>query len=143
MMDENEREAALQRMDTAILRFYSEAVEIGVHPFIEFAYVMTAYAKSCRRAHEDGIDFSECNRHSGRLLPVEEFELDYLNEKLECIFTGQVAMATQEQLSSSSPRHLVAASAVCNCLSRTATAAGAIEGSTSQREPPSPCRSPP
>lgn len=101
MMDENEREAALQRMDRAISRFYSEAVQIGVHPFIEFAGVMAAYAKTCRRAHEAHIDFSECSRHSGRLLPVEDFELDYLNEKLECIFTGQVAMATQEQPSSS------------------------------------------
>lgn len=97
MMNENEREAALQQMDRAISRFYSEAVQTGVHPFIEFAGVMTAYAKSCRRAHEAGIDFSECTRHSGRLLPVEEFELDYLNEKLECIFSGQVAMTTLSQ----------------------------------------------
>lgn len=80
MMDANERETALQRMDRAVSRFYSEATQIGVHPFIEFAGVMAAYAKSCRRAHEAGVDFSECNRHSGRLLPVEEFELDYLNE---------------------------------------------------------------
>ncbi len=97
MMDANERETALQRMDRAVSRFYSEATQIGVHPFIEFAGVMAAYAKSCRRAHEAGVDFSECNRHSGRLLPVEEFELDYLNEKLECIFTGQLVMATQER----------------------------------------------
>ena len=59
MMNENEREAALQRMDRAISRFYSEAVQIGVHPFIEFAGVMTAYAKSCRRAHEVPVERSQ------------------------------------------------------------------------------------
>lgn len=94
VLDANERDEALQRMDRAISRFYSEAVQIGVPPVIEFAGVMAAYVKSCRRAHEAGIDFSECNRHSGRQLPVESFELDYLNEKLECIFSGQVAMSS-------------------------------------------------
>lgn len=86
MMDSNEREVALRKMDETIQRFYSAAVNIGVHPFIEFAGVLTAYAKSCRRAHGAGIDFTECNRHGGRELPVEDFELSYLMEKLGCIF---------------------------------------------------------
>lgn len=86
MMDGEERELALRRMDETIQRFYTSAVNIGVHPFIEFAGVMTAYAKSCRRAHDDEIDFTECNKHAGRELPVEAFELAYLMEKLGCIF---------------------------------------------------------
>lgn len=90
MMPPTERELALKRMDEAVSRFYGAAVQIGNHPFIEFAGVMTAYVKTCRRAHEAGIDFTECNRHAGRPLPMESFEVDYLNEKLDCIFDGRI-----------------------------------------------------
>lgn len=91
MMTAQERELALKRMDETVSRFYGSAVQIGNHPFIEFAGVMTAYVKTCRRAHEEGIDFTECNRHSGRPLPMESFEVRYLNEKLDCIFDGRIA----------------------------------------------------
>ncbi len=93
MMTSDEREHALKRMDEAVSRFYGAAFQIGNHPFIEFAGVMTAYVKSCRRAHEDGIDFTECNRHAGSELPMEGFEVDYLVEKLDCIFGGRILAA--------------------------------------------------
>jgi hypothetical protein len=91
MMTKQDRELALQKMDETINRFYGAAVQIGNHPFIEFAGVMTAYVKSCRRAHEAGVDFTECNRHAGRQLPMEGFEVDYLTEKLDCIFGGRIS----------------------------------------------------
>ena len=94
MMNFSEREVALQRMDETIKRFYSSAVQIHCHPFIEFAGVMTAYLKSAQRAHESGIDFTECNRHSGNPLPMEGFEISYLNEKLDCIFDGRISAST-------------------------------------------------
>jgi hypothetical protein len=90
MLNHDERELALQRMDETIRRFYGAAVHIGNHPFVEFAGVMQAYLNSCARAHEQGIDFSECNRHAGRQLPMESVEVDYLNEKLDCIFGGRI-----------------------------------------------------
>lgn len=90
MMTPAEREVALKRMDETIARFYGAAVQIGNHPFIEFAGVMTAYLKTCQRAHEAGIDFTECNRHSGSTLPMEGFEVAYLSEKLDCIFAGHI-----------------------------------------------------
>ena len=89
-MTSAERDIALQRMDEAIKRFYSAAVQIGNHPFIEFAGVMTAYLKSCQRAHDAGIDFTECSQHAGKPLPMEGFEVAYLNEKLDCIFDGRL-----------------------------------------------------
>jgi hypothetical protein len=95
MMDEAERVQALKRMSEAIRRFYGDAVQIGNHPFIEFAGVMTAYLNSCRAAHEAGIDFTECNVHGGKELPMEQFEVAYLSEKLGCIFTGRVT-ATED-----------------------------------------------
>lgn len=90
MMNHEEREVALRRMDDVIKRFYSAAVQIGNHPFIEFAGIMTAYQKSCQRAHEVGIDFTECNRHAGNPLPIESFEISYLAEKLACVFDGRI-----------------------------------------------------
>lgn len=92
-MNHEERDVALKRMDEAIKRFYSSAVQIGNHPFIEFAGVMTAYLNTCQRAHDAGIDFTECNRHAGNPLPMEGFEVLYLNEKLDCIFDGRITAA--------------------------------------------------
>ena len=89
-MTPSERDVALRRMDETIKRFYSSAIQIGNHPFVEFAGVMTAYLKSCQRAHLAGIDFTECNQHSGNQLPMEAFEISYLNEKLDCIFDGRI-----------------------------------------------------
>lgn len=90
-MGEQERVEALRRMQGAVSRFYSEAVQIGNHPFIEFAGLMTAYVNSCRLAHAEGVDFTECNVHAGRVLPMESFEIAYVAEKLDCIFGGRVA----------------------------------------------------
>ncbi|MFK4706015.1 hypothetical protein ABIC83_002854 [Roseateles asaccharophilus] len=88
MMNPQEREAAIQRMQKASDAFYRDAIAIGNHPFIEFTGLINEYIKVCRAAHEKGIDFSECNTHSGQKLPLHPVNSDYINEKLECIFTG-------------------------------------------------------
>ena len=90
MMNNSEREKALEQMVRTSSAFYASAVAIGNHPFIEFCGLMNEYIKACRNAHNYGIDFSECNTHSGKELPLESFEIDYINEKLNCIFTGRV-----------------------------------------------------
>lgn len=87
-MTPDEREVALKKMQQASNEFYRAAVHIGNHPFIEFAGLMNEYINACRDAHSKGIDFSECNRHSGPSLPLHPVRSDYLNEKLECIFAG-------------------------------------------------------
>lgn len=93
MMTAEEREAALAQMDDAIRRFYNAATHIGNHPFVEFAGVMTAYLKSCQRAQDAGIDFTECNGHAGAELPMESVEITYLAEKLGCIFGDRITAA--------------------------------------------------
>lgn len=90
MMTAEERQVALKQMDELVSAFYGAAARIGNHPFLEFAGVMTAYVKSCERAHEAGIDFTQCNRHAGAELPMESFEVTYLAEKLDCIFGGRI-----------------------------------------------------
>jgi hypothetical protein len=93
MLTSSERVIALQKMESAVSQFYAAAIGAGNHPFIEFAGVMTAYVKSCRRAHDSGIDFTECSKHAGKQLPIESFEIQYLNEKLDCIFGGRILAA--------------------------------------------------
>lgn len=89
MMTPEERVAALKRMRTITSHYYNEAVHVGVHPFIEFAGLINEYVKVCEEAHAKGIDFSECHAHSGIELPMQPHHIDYVNEKLECIYTGR------------------------------------------------------
>jgi len=88
MMTPDDREHALDQMQQASHQFYRAAVHIQNHPFIEFAGLMNEYINACKAAHAQGIDFTECNRHSGQTLPLHPVMSDYINEKLECIFAG-------------------------------------------------------
>ena len=87
-----ERTVALARMRAASHAFYAAATQTGCHPFIEFTGLMNEYIKCCERANEAGIDFTACNAHSGQTLPMKSYQVDYVNEKLECIFTGRSVM---------------------------------------------------
>ena len=87
-MDANERLMALSRMQETSDAFYRSAVSIGNPPFIEFAGLMNEYITACRAAHAAGIDFMQCNVHSGQAQPLHPVMSDYINEKLECIFSG-------------------------------------------------------
>lgn len=92
-MDAPEREIALQEMKKASDAFYAAAVKIGNHPFIEFTGLMNEYIGVCQGAHKAGIDFTDCSTHSGQDLPMASYQVKYVNEKLECIFTGRSVMA--------------------------------------------------
>lgn len=92
MMTSDERQTALVKMDSVSKDFYAAATQIGVHPFIEFCGLMREYIKACEAAHAKGIDFTECNAHSGLDLPMAPHMVAYVNEKLECIFTGRSVM---------------------------------------------------
>lgn len=87
-MSSTEREVALVKMREASKVFYAAATGIANHPFIEFAGLLNEYILACQRAHDQGIDFSECNQHSGLVLPLHATSSDYINEKLACIFSG-------------------------------------------------------
>lgn len=96
MMDANERLVALARMQEASDAFYRSAVSIGNHPFIEFAGIMNEYITACRAAHKEGIDFTQCNKHNGQALSLHPVMSDYINEKLECIFSGAKVLEVSE-----------------------------------------------
>lgn len=88
-----ERERMLVQMREASSAFYRAAAQIGNHPFIEFTGLINEYIKTCEAAHRDGVDFTQCNTHTGTALPLADFSVDYINEKLECIFTGRAFCA--------------------------------------------------
>lgn len=92
VMNPEERELALKVMQATSDKFYATAVRIGNHPFIEFTGLLNEYIKACRNAHAQGIDFTDCSAHSGIELPLREFEINYINEKLECIYGGRVRL---------------------------------------------------
>lgn len=95
-MDAKQREHALQEMRQVTDDFYRSAVKIGNHPFIEFAGLMHEYIQACELAHRQGIDFSDCSIHSGKQLPLLPTMGDYINEKLECIFTGSKVLSPNQ-----------------------------------------------
>lgn len=87
--DRQECDDAIAQMRSLSALFYSGAVMIGNHPFIEFTGLMNEYINCCHRALREGVDFRNCNAHSGHHLPMQSFQVAYVNEKLECIFTGR------------------------------------------------------
>ena len=91
-----ERDEMIRRMRVVSTQFYSQAVLIGNHPFIEFCGLMNEYINNCQRANDQGIDFTQCNTHTGIDLPIPQFSINYINEKLECIFTGRSVMNSNE-----------------------------------------------
>lgn len=98
-MNQKERETALISMQALSSCFYYHATRIGVHPFLEFNGLLVEYIKICQEAHDNGIDFTECSKHSGRHLPMDGHQINYINEKLECIFEGQSVMVDGDQRS--------------------------------------------
>ncbi len=88
-----QRAVMLDQMDRAVQSFYTMAVQIQNHPFIEFAGVMGEYVKVCREAHRQGFDFTNAHAHSGHALPIQPFQAAYLGEKIGCIFGPALQLA--------------------------------------------------
>lgn len=104
-----DRAVCLDKMHIASDAFYKQAVLAGNHAFIEFNGLITEYIKICEDAHHEGIDFTQANKHSGLLMEVPQHRLNYLYEKLECIFAGFCpqkvsAGAGKEQLGNHVPK---------------------------------------
>lgn len=84
--NKEERALAIKKMHQVADTFYRGAINTQCHPFIEFCGLMAEYIKCCEAASEEGIDFTQANRHSGEALPMKEHNAAYLGEKLGCIY---------------------------------------------------------
>jgi hypothetical protein len=89
-MSADERPACLEKMRDASTEFYFAAVRTGNHAFIEFCGLMNEYIAACRDAHNRGEDFTEFSVHAGKHLPLPSYRVQYLNEKLTCIYGLQL-----------------------------------------------------
>jgi hypothetical protein len=58
------------------------------HPFLEFNGLMSVYVDVLAKS---GVDPQQANVHGGVPLPVEDHQIEYLAEKLECIFAPIIA----------------------------------------------------
>lgn len=85
----NELQRSIIAMQEIASKFYHAAIHVHNHPFIEFNGLMTEYIKCCETALAEGVDFTLCNVHTGKQLPMFEHQVRYTNEKLECIYTGR------------------------------------------------------
>jgi hypothetical protein len=82
-----ELETMLQEMERLATGIYLQLVRIGCHPFIEFCGLMREYVKVCKQAHAQGVQFPFASGHGETALPASHMELQYLAEKLHCIFS--------------------------------------------------------
>ena len=81
-----ERAETLHKMRRASDLYYALAAQAGCHAFIEFAGLMNEFIKVCEDAHKQGIDFTMASTHTDRKLPFKPYHLQYLAEKLNCIY---------------------------------------------------------
>jgi N-acetyl-anhydromuramyl-L-alanine amidase AmpD len=66
--------------------FFIQGMGSNCHAFLEFNGLIAKYVDIARKAADAGIDFTQANIHNKTPLPVETHDLEYLAEKLECIF---------------------------------------------------------
>lgn len=81
-----ERKAILTKMRAASNLFYSAAANAGCHAFIEFTGLMNEFIKLCETAEAQGLPWVHANVHGDVHLPFKPHHIEYLSEKLECIY---------------------------------------------------------
>jgi hypothetical protein len=87
----------LAAMKAASNNYYREAIATNCHTFIEFTGLINEYIKICERnLQQRGIDFTNTSVHAdGPRLHIENWELNYINEKLCCIFPELLLVKTE------------------------------------------------
>lgn len=91
-------EQSLELMKGASNTFYQLAALTQCHPFLEFTGIINEYIKICEENYKHrGIDFREENIHTGKnQMVIADYMIDYINEKLECIFQGLIVVKRKE-----------------------------------------------
>lgn len=74
--------------------FYYRLFHLGVgtrfHAFLEWNGVMTEHLKIVEGLLQKGVPAFEQNRHTGDAPAIPSFQIEYLAEKMECIFDGLI-----------------------------------------------------
>ncbi|MEG4964652.1 MULTISPECIES: hypothetical protein [unclassified Microcoleus] len=94
-------EEILQAMTIVANNYYREAIATNCHTFIEFTGLMNEYIKICERnLKQRGVDFTKTSVHcpGEPKLQIEVWELDYINDKLRCIFPNLKLVEVEDTL---------------------------------------------
>lgn len=70
--------------------FYANAVQVNNHAFVEFCGLMNEYIKICQQTMDADIDFTECTGHGSKRLIMKPYNINYIREKLYCIFGEKI-----------------------------------------------------
>ncbi len=78
----------LAAMKAASNNYYSEAITTNCHTFVEFTGLINEYIQICEKNLDQGVDFTKTSVHcpGEPRLHIEGWQLEYINEKLQCIF---------------------------------------------------------
>lgn len=76
----------LIKMRLVAASFYPAACATGCHAFIEFTGLMNEFITICEKSMEKNIDFALANTHNNVALAIEPHHVQYLAEKLDCIY---------------------------------------------------------
>lgn len=80
-----ELEASLIKMRIASSQFYALAVRCDLHQFVEFNGLLAKYIDLCEKTLAANKDFVQ---EPFRAFEYAEHDINYINEKLGCIFEG-------------------------------------------------------
>ena len=78
----------LAAMKAASNNYYREAIATNCHTFVEFTGLINEYIQICEKNLDQGVDFTKTSVHcpGEPRLHIEGWQLEYINEKLQCIF---------------------------------------------------------
>lgn len=77
--------------DRVYWMFFRTGMGAKVHAYVEFCGLLSKYTEICARAALAGVDFAFANAHGRTPFPVEVHDMQYLGEKLQCIFGPMIA----------------------------------------------------
>ena len=80
------REVKLGAMKRAAQVFYGAAVKAHCHALIEFTGLMNKFIEACARAEVMEQEWEHANVHGSERLPLDDGDIAYLIEKLDCIY---------------------------------------------------------
>lgn len=92
------RKEILRRMRLLTSMFYAGATKTGCHAIVEFTGLINEFIEVCAKAEEAGINWLEANAHGDSRLPYETHHIQYLSEKLNCIYGLQLKDPNEDRV---------------------------------------------
>jgi hypothetical protein len=85
-------EQSLELMRKASNEFYQMAIATQCHAFVEFTGLLNEFIKVAYEFQQNNptLDFREHNQHTGKVLRLQPYQVDYIHEKLNCIYQNEI-----------------------------------------------------